>query len=843
MLLLALLSSSVNREMVAEGKTKVINIGIIVDIDRSQTSVLRSFVERLPYTDRLYFVINEWDSLKDESFTGFMKSRGELIPMFGYLQTLTPLERQQAIDHYLELFRSKVGSYPKGIFMFQPDTYAVNYAKDKYGVSYVVGYAFDQYLIDYMSMRGGWQAPYFGSGENILVPSKGQGIVVLPHLTWDWIARYTMDHGYNTHPQNAYVVSERDSRKALGYMKELVGQTLDRLEPFGYTIVAFEFKRMGLDLGIVDSLIFEYYRWVLKESGGQIMTPSDTVEWFANSFSTTPQYTITFRSPASGEDVEWLFNPSHRVARSGMTVKNLMDYPSQKPDPYLDRGVYVSLCEKPASDNQIDTSLVFGIDALGGGGDNPIPRDKGILYVGPLAFFPALFAVEPIYVLMLLVASGLVAGLAFRTARRCGFVSRRTLACLFLMVLLIVPGLQLGVIQFQKAALGMEEGATKGPVPLKEDEQGIKDDWARWARVAWRYFQPGVGVDKETGLHYANRDWARATDGDLSAYLSAVLDAEALGIAPTDGEWGADYRLRKALTFLISRPLMAAGVPFLVYDSTTGLLPADSPPQPSNPVPAGKILVSLHRIRQAKPSLAPLVQSVLARTNFEKIASDPSMWKDIPDLYAYLAAQGFKLWGLDSHMPVKDALRRLETLQNTPQVNIYGVELPRARITVEPLIYATFELGYDPYVAEFLAKVYAASEARYLRAGKLTAWSEGQNISDMNAVYVYQWLVTEDGSTWVVRSNGRPSNIEPAVFTKIAFALHATYRTTYTSELVRRVLRVPFDCGFVEGFKEDTGERLATSSGLRPILTDKTNALVISAARYALKDRASSVQR
>jgi hypothetical protein len=804
-------------------KVKIINIGILVDVDSSRATLLKNFVEDLPYTDRLYFVIMEWDVLKDDGSVQFMKSRGEIIPAFSYLQTYTPKEREVYVDHYLEVFRARVGSYPKGIFTFQPDTYAANYLQEKYGVSYVMGYAFDQYLIDYMSMRGGWQAPYYASRENIMVPSARRGLVVLPHLTWDWIARYSLNHGYNTHPQNSYLAWGGNAGKALQYMKALIQQTLDGLDPFGYVMVGFEFKRMGLDAGIL-GMIREYYSWILGEAGGEVMTPSQTVEWFNSHYDGTPEYRISFQSPASGEWVEWLFNTKHRIARSGILVKSFIDYSDQKRDPYLDEKGFINFYQNPTFSNQIDTSLAFKIDGLGGGVGNPYPRDQGIIYLGPLTLFPLFLSTGPIHVVILAVASAVGILVAARVSRSNGILHRKALTSILAATVLLAPTLQMGLINLQRPQAHIE---------------GIKDEWLYWAEIAWRYFQPGVGVNRETGLHYANRDWLRFTDWDLGTYILAVLDVEALGILPTSGEWGANYRLAKVLHFLNSRPLTPEGYPYLVYDSTTGLLPPEIRPAPSNPSDAGRLLLALYKLKKAKPYFTPLIEQVMNRTNFQGMASDPSLWRGTSGFYAYLAAQGFKLWGLDKYQPVRDALNELYRLSKAPTVNVSGVKLPKAWITSEPFIHGMLELEYDPLLADFTRRVYEAMEARYAQTGRLTAWSEGSNIRGADGLYVYQWIVMGDGSTWVVWSDGKVVDVEPAVFTKVAFAMHALYNTPYTTQLVSRVLPLATESGFIEGFRETDGIRLATIFGLRPIISDKTNGIIISAARYALTKRGS----
>ena len=813
--LLILLSGPTSLFIRVGGKTRIINIGIIVDVDSRETTLVREFVEGLPYTNSLYFVIEEWDSLKNKDFVQFMKDRGEIIPAFSYLQTYEPEDRKRYVDHFLGEFKRFIGYYPKGIFTFQPDTYTANYLRDKYNISYIIGYAFDQYLVDYMSMRGGWQAPYYGSRENVIVPSRTGGVVILPHLTWDWIARYTLDHRCNTHPENSYQVFEKDSMKALEYMKVLIGQTLDRLEPFGYAMVGFEFKNMGLRAGIL-GMVREYYSWIIEWSGAEIMTPSQTVEWFTTKFAGTPEYRIRFRSPATGEEVEWFFNPYYRLARSGWFVKSFLDYAEQKPDPYLNKGGFVNFYQKPTATNQIDTSLTFKIDALDQKGDYSKMGHVGVMYLGPLPLFPLLYSIHPVYVAALAGLCAITILMTIRVSRHGGILSRKAAASFSATILLLAPTLQLGVILLQK------------PAPA---EEVVKDDWLRWAEVAWRYFQPGVGVVRESGLHMARIGWARFTDWDLGTYLMAVLNAEALGILPTSGEWGADYRIGKILDFLKSRPLTADKIPYLLYSSDTGLPVID---RETNPSDSGRLLAALHLLVERKPHLRKEVEEIVfMRTNYKGIATREDMWRQTSGPYAYVDAYGFRLWGFDSQY-IRRAQLELRRLMEGEKIETYGVKLPRGFITMEPVIIGLIELGLDGELSDLARDLYIVQEKRYMETGKLTAWSEGATDGvNTDKYYVFQWIVMRD-RTWVI-TDGSLQEVEapPISYAKVAFALHALYKTSYTDRLVKTMSQLETQRGFLEGLTED-GRPLTGPLGLSPAITDKTNSMIISVAKYVL---------
>ena len=91
--------------------------------------------------------------------------------------------------------------------------------------------------------------------------------------------------------------------------------------------------------------------------------------------------------------------------------------------------------------------------------------------------------------------------------------------------------------------------------------------WESWAGKAWKYFEPGVGVDPDTGLGKAGQYWPYFTEWDLGTYIFAILDAEMIGILPSGGEWGSTNRIDKIITYLETRELTPEGLSYLWYDA------------------------------------------------------------------------------------------------------------------------------------------------------------------------------------------------------------------------------------------------------------------------------------
>lgn len=346
--------------------------------------------------------------------------------------------------------------------------------------------------------------------------------------------------------------------------------------------------------------------------------------------------------------------------------------------------------------------------------------------------------------------------------------------------------------------------------------EGWREAWLEWARIAWRYFQPGVAVNPDTGLHYSTGDWPIITDWDLGIYIIAIIDAEKLGILVKEGDWGADYRIDKVMDFLQTRELTEDRLPYWGYDANTReVSPYAS--SSTNPSDSGKLLMALDKIRKYRPDLSSMIDEIVSRCDYTRLAQ--STYFGVDDIYPYYVAQGFKAFGFDTPY-----LKDLDELGGGEFIDVYDEAIPRAYVTSEPLIHAFLEFDPDPLYKEYAHRVYNAQRKRYEDTGVLTAFSEGSYFGPY--YYVYEWVVTPNGETWVIR----PAEAEtPIVYTKVAYAFHSIFTTNYTEILVDYVSNLQTDEGFREGITED--------GRLLPLLSDKTNGMILSAARFATRVR------
>lgn len=343
-------------------------------------------------------------------------------------------------------------------------------------------------------------------------------------------------------------------------------------------------------------------------------------------------------------------------------------------------------------------------------------------------------------------------------------------------------------------------------------------EWFARAEVAWSYFQPGVGVNPTTGLLRGTTEWLIFTDWDLGIYISAILDAEILGLIPQEGKWGSNDRLEKIFTFLENRTLTNNLLPCAEYTDEGQVPSYIKKSQSCHPSDVGNLLLALNRVKQCHPEFATRIDAIVARHNIALFAQDNYFAGH--NVYPFYAAQGYQAFGYSISQ-----LLNLEVLSNGPSVNVCGVDLPRAWITSEPLLLAITDNRTNDLYKIYADNVFMAQMNRYEQTGKLTAFSEGAYFEPY--YFVYEWIVTGRGDTWTIRaSDGRRVNGDEIIFTKVAFAFHAIYNNTYTALLVDLVSPLYTEKGFLAGITEN-GSTL-------DVLSSETNGMVLKAARYAI---------
>ncbi|MGD0644129.1 MAG: DUF3131 domain-containing protein [Candidatus Bathyarchaeia archaeon] len=368
---------------------------------------------------------------------------------------------------------------------------------------------------------------------------------------------------------------------------------------------------------------------------------------------------------------------------------------------------------------------------------------------------------------------------------------------------------------------------------LIESNQPVNSSvWWAVAEDAWQEFQTGKGVDFNTGLPYPY-----FTDWDLGVYIQAVIDAQQIGLINANGTWGAYDRLNKVLTWLETRELNATtNYPYWFYEGIDGkdyLAMSDLSMETVDVVDTGRLFVALNNLRTYDPSFALRVNNLVYNVydnRSDYAALVPSIESDSltsTSIYAYYIYSGFaSFWPVNLSNAPSTILNNIFSAGN---VSTYGVSLPKAAITGDPLLCSVFELNNtDSRLMALANQVYLATETCYNVTGQYRAFSEGPSPSGQ---WAYEWVVYPDGRTWVVlNEDGSDFNISPVIYTKVAISFLAIYNTTFATNMVvnlENALPEPSN-GYYDGV--DASGTVLNTVGLN------TNGLIIDAATYAIQN-------
>jgi hypothetical protein len=372
-------------------------------------------------------------------------------------------------------------------------------------------------------------------------------------------------------------------------------------------------------------------------------------------------------------------------------------------------------------------------------------------------------------------------------------------------------------------------GIIQSFVPVTEGQKSnlIVDQeyWRDLASNAWKYFQPGIGLDSATGLQSSGLDFPFFTDWDLGIYIQSIIDVSKMGILSSSGNWGSDARFNKILTFLQTRQLTPNGLPYAWYKSDNG---NPNGTEVQNAADSGELLVALDNLRVFRPDLANAINTIVYnRTNYSQLEQAVDSLNNSKNLYDYYVASGFASFWPSRFLNLSNSI--LDNIVSAPTVSTYGVTLPLSKLTCEPLLLSLFDLAPNSKLQHLADQVYAAHEARYNATGKFVAFSEGNTGLDAGPTYVYEWVVKPDGSTWTIDDIGQVKvAISPIIYFKSAVGLLALHDTSFTENMALYVeshLPNPNN-GYSDGIDENG--RVDT------FIIDKTNAMIIEAALYAI---------
>lgn len=365
--------------------------------------------------------------------------------------------------------------------------------------------------------------------------------------------------------------------------------------------------------------------------------------------------------------------------------------------------------------------------------------------------------------------------------------------------------------------------------------------WKAVATNAWKYFQPDTGVDPKIGLPKASLDYPYFTDWDLGVYIQTIIDAQKVGLINATGDWGSTARIQKVLTFLETRELNNDSYPFWFYQAADGKNYNEASDRATTNVDAvdtGRLFIALNNLKTFNSSLASRIDNFVYnrfnnRSNYAAIVPDiKSESIGSTSIYAYYYASGFaSFWPTELSNTPTTILNNILTAGNITD-GLYGVSLPNATISCEPLFCSVFELNNDHSELAALAKqVYLAHEAKYNITEQYVAFSEGNSKSS----FIYEWVVLPNGDTWKITNAGESiySDVEPIIFTKIALSFLALYNTTFA-----RNMAIYLEKAFPDptwGYYAGADHNSARGANLVLSIDSNTNGMILSAARYVIQ--------
>jgi hypothetical protein len=360
--------------------------------------------------------------------------------------------------------------------------------------------------------------------------------------------------------------------------------------------------------------------------------------------------------------------------------------------------------------------------------------------------------------------------------------------------------------------------------------------WKQVAANAWRYFQPGTGVDSTTGLPGSGNYCSFFTDWDLGGYIQAVIDAQKIGVIGTDGLWNSSMRLEKIVSFLENRELnITTHYPFWFYQAGDGKNHkemSDKAAEAVNTVDTGRLFVALNNLRNFNSSLATRINNIVLngqlynRSNYAALV--PSVKADCmtsTSIYTYYYASGFaSFWPTELGDAPNRILNNIFSAGNVTTNE--GISLPVSTILGDPLLGSVFEVSNNSQLMALTRQVYLAHEAYFNSTGIYRAFGEGACLTNN---WAYEWVVLPDKRTWVIQDE-KFNNfvISPIIYTKIAIGFYALYNTTYSRNM----------CIFLEQGLPDPGkgygDGVDESGNMLAGIGSNSNGLIIGAAKYAI---------
>ena len=383
----------------------------------------------------------------------------------------------------------------------------------------------------------------------------------------------------------------------------------------------------------------------------------------------------------------------------------------------------------------------------------------------------------------------------------------------------------------------------KSPGLIESNQNLTAAVWQTVAANAWAYFQPDNGVDRNTGLPKASLGFPYFTDWDLGVYIQAIIDANRTGLIGYNGDWGANARIDKVLTFLETRELNSTtNYPYWFYQASDGKdyhASSDLATGIVDPVDTARLFVALNNLKTFYPNLATRINNFVynvnnTRSNYAVLV--PGVVNDCKtaiSVYTYYCASGFaSFWPNDLAGATDMVLNNIAKVPTTTN-GTYGVPLPEATISCEPLLCSVFELNNNTQLNALAKQVYLAHEAKYNATGQFVAFSEGETTTG----FIYEWVILPNGDTWKVMNFGETSysTMNPIIYTKVSMSFLALYNTSFARNMAIYLEQNLPDS--TSGYYAGADYNTPGNANLILSIDSNTNGMILSASRYALQNQ------
>ena len=155
-------------------------------------------------------------------------------------------------------------------------------------------------------------------------------------------------------------------------------------------------------------------------------------------------------------------------------------------------------------------------------------------------------------------------------------------------------------------------------------------------------------------------------------------------------------------------------------------------------------------------------------------------------------------------------------------------------LSCDPLLCSVFELNNSnsPLVSSLAYQVYLAHEAYYNATQKFVAFGEGD---DYSGGFIVEWVVLVNGTTcntWNITQSGSNAylNINPIIYTKIAYSFLSLYQTTFARSMVIYLEQTIPDSTNGYSYGASNNGTLVSQVG------SNTNGLILDAALYYIQN-------